>query len=77
MHNGGQIKQLFLTTKILFFQTSSKLRTKYDTVQQKLREKQEDVAKIKERLRLLGDGAIDLFQKALIKLELLNGMSTV
>jgi len=53
-------------------ETSSKLRTKYDTVQQKLREKQEDVAKIKERLRLLGDGAIDLFQKALIKLELIN-----
>lgn len=58
-------------------QTSSKLRTKYDTVQQKLREKQEDVAKIKERLRLLGDGAIDLFQKALIKLELINGMFTL
>ena len=64
---------------ILFspLQTSSKLRTKYDTVQQKLREKQEDVAKIKERLRLLGDGAIDLFQKALIKLELINGMFTL
>ena len=58
-------------------QTSSKLRTKYDTVQQKLREKQEDVAKIKERLRLLGDGAIDLFQKALIKLELINGIFTL
>ena len=64
---------------ILFspLQTSSKLRTKYDTVQQKLREKQEDVAKIKERLRLLGDGAIDLFQKALIKLKLINGMFTL
>jgi len=53
-------------------ETSNKLETKYGTVQKKLREKQEEIGNIRERLQKLSDGAIALFQKALVKLELIK-----
>ena len=44
-------------------------------MQKKLRDKQEEIGDIRERLQKLSDGAIALFQKALVKLELIKGMS--
>lgn len=53
-------------------ETSAKLNAKYDTVKEKLKEKQDYVKDIQKRLKTLADGAIDLFKSALVKLDLID-----
>ena len=62
-----------LTSSYFFLQRSANLNDRYDTAKEMIDEKQNMTGNVHERIQNLSKGAIDLFESALQKLQILEG----